>query len=431
MAVGVAAATVAATVGGTWGAWWAPRISGTRTGPSPTDETGTRTPRTDVRLEMRHATVTVHGASPAASVRLPVRMGDLPREPVGFQPREDLVAELARVAEENGLTVVHAVTGARGVGKTQLAAAYARRRIEEGWPVVAWITAESSGRLTSGLAELAEQLGVREAGDDTVSGAQAALIWIVRNPDPCLLVLDNATDPDEVARWLPTAGRAQVVVTTTAQAFENIAGSGRLSYTSISARRRLGAAYASLGLGWRHAVLQKRLLDELTEKFGPDHPDVLWQRDWWSHALRCAGRWRKALQVARDRVADCERLYGPDHLWTFDARRLVAVTARRTGRVRMALAECSRLTDDLPRVHGPDHPLTLMARGHLAYATLWSLRPHRATALCDTLLDDSARVFGPDSVQVKRLARRQALLCLLTGHPRRLRTALRMSARSR
>ncbi|WP_141361097.1 hypothetical protein [Streptomyces sp. 6-11-2] len=102
-----------------------------------------------MRLEMRHATVTVHGASPAASARLPVRMGDLPREPVGFQSREDLVADLARVAEGNGLTVVHAVTGARGVGKTQPAAAYARRRIEEGWPVVAWIAAESSGRLTS------------------------------------------------------------------------------------------------------------------------------------------------------------------------------------------------------------------------------------------------------------------------------------------
>ncbi|MFB7113096.1 hypothetical protein [Streptomyces sp. NPDC056291] len=208
------------------------------------------------------------------------------------------------------------------------------------------------------------------------------------------------------------------------------ARSGQLSDASIGARRRLSAAYASVGLVWRHAVLQKRLLEELTEQFGPDHPDVLWQRDWWCHALRCAGRWRKALQVARARVADCERLYGADHLWTFQARRLVAVTARRTGRVRMALAECTRLADDQARVHGPDHPLTLMARGHLAYATLWSLHLHRATALCDTLLNDSARVFGPDSVQVKRLARRQALLCLLTGHPRRLRTALLMSALS-
>lgn len=214
VAVGVAAATVAATVGGTWGAWWAPRTPRTEAAPAPPG----------VRLEVQHATVTVNGTSSAEPSRPLVRMGDLPREPVGFQPREDLLADLARAAEGHGLTVVHAVTGARGVGKTQLAAAYARRRIEDGWPVVAWITAESSGQLTSGLAELADQLGVREAGDATTEAARAALTWIVRNPDPCLLVLDNATDPDEVARWLPTAGRAQVVVTTTAQAFENLAG---------------------------------------------------------------------------------------------------------------------------------------------------------------------------------------------------------------
>ncbi|MFE9449463.1 tetratricopeptide repeat protein [Streptomyces sp. NPDC006739] len=214
VAVGVAAATVAATVGGTWGAWWAPRAE--RTVPEPTPGA--------VRLELPHATVTVSGSPPEEPPRLLVRMGDLPREPVGFQPREDLLAQLTGAAEQPGLTVVHAVTGARGVGKTQLAAAYARRRIAEGWPVVAWITAESRGQLTSGLAELADQLGVREAGDDTAAAAQAALTWIGRNPDPCLLVLDNATDPDEVARWLPTAGRAQVLVTTTAQAFENLAG---------------------------------------------------------------------------------------------------------------------------------------------------------------------------------------------------------------
>ncbi|MEV5957192.1 tetratricopeptide repeat protein [Streptomyces sp. NPDC051987] len=215
VAVGVAAATVAATVGGTWGAWWAPRADRPAADPGPDA----------VRLELPRATVTVTGAAPAAEPAPPrVRMGDLPREPVGFQPRSELLAELTGVAARHDLTVVHAVTGARGVGKTQLAAAYARRRIEDGWPVVAWITAENSGQLTSGLAELADQLGVRQAGDDTVRAARAALTWIRRNPQHrCLLVLDNATDPDEVSRWLPTPGHAQVVVTATSRAFEYLA----------------------------------------------------------------------------------------------------------------------------------------------------------------------------------------------------------------
>ncbi|MGV9244806.1 FxSxx-COOH system tetratricopeptide repeat protein [Streptomyces sp. NPDC003710] len=212
VAVGVAAATVAATVGGAWGAWWVPRAAGTTEPASPVS-----------RLEFPNATVTV-AAPPKDPPPLRIRMGDLPREPVGFQPRADLLDELAEATGRHGLTVVHAVTGARGVGKTQLAAAYARRRIEEGWPVVAWITAEDGGQLTSGLAELAAQLGVRAADDDAPAAARAALTWIARNPDPCLLVLDNATDPDEIAGRLPTAGRAQVVVTTTSQAFENLAG---------------------------------------------------------------------------------------------------------------------------------------------------------------------------------------------------------------
>ncbi|MFE7836425.1 FxSxx-COOH system tetratricopeptide repeat protein [Streptomyces sp. NPDC057474] len=216
VAVGVAAATVAATVGGTWGSSWAHRAAQAVTAPA--EPTG------GMRLELPNATVTVNGTSPDEPSRLLVRMGDLPREPVGFQPREDLLAELADATERHSLTVVHAVTGARGVGKTQLAAAYARRRIEEGWPVVAWITAENTGQLTSGLAELADQLGAREAGVDAAKAARAALTWIGRNPDPCLLVLDNATDPDEVAGWLPTAGRAQVVVTATSRDFTNLAG---------------------------------------------------------------------------------------------------------------------------------------------------------------------------------------------------------------
>ena len=66
----------------------------------------------------------------------PIVVGEIPREPPAFVDRAT-IGRLADAAESGRAAVLCAVTGLRGVGKTQVAAAYARSRVEAGWGLIA------------------------------------------------------------------------------------------------------------------------------------------------------------------------------------------------------------------------------------------------------------------------------------------------------
>ena len=68
-----------------------------------------------------------------------VVVGDIPLEPPGFQSRADLLAKLDRT--EARVLVIYPATGWLGPGTTQLAAAYARAKLADGWRLVAWVNA--------------------------------------------------------------------------------------------------------------------------------------------------------------------------------------------------------------------------------------------------------------------------------------------------
>jgi tetratricopeptide (TPR) repeat protein len=138
-------------------------------------------------------------------------VGEVPQEPVAFRSRAGLLAGLDDGDPGGRVAVARAVTGMRGVGKTQLAAEYARARLADRWRLVAWVNAEDTDELLAGLGAVAAALGL--AARDQVAAGRAVRHWLETGGDRCLLVFDNATDPAVLRPFLPAAGAARVIIT--------------------------------------------------------------------------------------------------------------------------------------------------------------------------------------------------------------------------
>ena len=142
-----------------------------------------------------------------------VVVGEIPQEPLGFLPRADLLAALDAPGPGSRVVVVRAVTGMRGVGKTHLAAAYARAKLAERWRLVAWINAEELGGVLAGLTAVAAGLGLGAGEGDAEAAGRAVRHRLEVDGDRCLVVFDNATNPALLQPFIPAAGAARVIIT--------------------------------------------------------------------------------------------------------------------------------------------------------------------------------------------------------------------------
>ena len=143
-----------------------------------------------------------------------IRFGSRPAIAAGFVKRQgqDELFE-AVFARSQPHTVL---TGMRGSGKTQLAAAVAARCEEEGWPLVAWIHAASRKHIIAGLYELALRIGIDAPKNIPLEVIVQRLLDRLRSAEAAdrLFVFDNVENPDDLRDLIPEGAGVRTLVTT-------------------------------------------------------------------------------------------------------------------------------------------------------------------------------------------------------------------------
>ena len=109
------------------------------------------------------------------------------------------------------------LTGMRGSGKTQLAAAVATRCEEEEWPLVAWIHATSRKEILTGLHKLALRIGIDAPKNIPLEVIVQRLLDQLRSAEAAdrLFVFDNVENPDDLRDLTPEGTGVRALITTT------------------------------------------------------------------------------------------------------------------------------------------------------------------------------------------------------------------------
>ncbi|MGQ4388901.1 tetratricopeptide repeat protein [Streptomyces sp. SAS_270] len=157
-----------------------------------------------------------HYHAPAPTpLRWPQVIGDIPAQPTAFQPRTAVREAIDRARASSGTVVLTQVLrGGGGMGKTQLAAAYARQAQADGTDLVIWASSADTRTPLDLYARVARRLNLGTGEQDTEQDARALLAWLRTTDRSWLIVLDDIV-PEAMTSWWPPDGRRGRVLATT------------------------------------------------------------------------------------------------------------------------------------------------------------------------------------------------------------------------
>ncbi|MEU6587660.1 tetratricopeptide repeat protein [Streptomyces sp. NPDC046881] len=178
-----------------------------------------------------------HYGAPRLPATWPHQTGTaLPPQAAFFHDRPETSALAAALAGGGEAVLGHAapkalsaahtsgvVAGLGGVGKSQIAARYARTAMERGeLDVLVWVSAANRATVVATYAQAATELIGSAAPDDPEQAAVALLAWLEpkagRPPCRWLVVLDDLSDPaDMTGLWPPRSPIGRTLITTRRQ----------------------------------------------------------------------------------------------------------------------------------------------------------------------------------------------------------------------
>ena len=147
-----------------------------------------------------------------------IRFGSRPMETIGFIPRREQEALLDAVFGRATPRTV--LVGMHGSGKSQLSTVVAARCEAEGWPIVAWINAESRETTLEGFSELGRSIGADVSDERTPERLARRCLDALASADGTnrLIILDNVESPDDLRDFIPRGEGLRVLATTTRRA---------------------------------------------------------------------------------------------------------------------------------------------------------------------------------------------------------------------